>query len=64
MTPAQLEAIFKANLDTGHLEALEAIYTQGYCAGAGITVTAQTPSAVPKAAAPTTIVKITKPDLR
>lgn len=64
MTLAQLEAVYKANIGVGHLEALEAIYTQGYCAGKGTTVTASTPSQVPSQSAPTTIVSLKKPDLR
>lgn len=64
MTLAQLESVYKANVGVGHLEALEAVYTQGYCAGKGTTVSASTPSQVPTQSAPTTIVKLAKPDLR
>lgn len=66
MTLAQLESIYKANIGIGHLEALEAVYAQGYCAGAGTTVTSDTAKAsiVSKQVAPTTVVTLTKPDLR
>lgn len=66
MTLAQLEAIYKANLGVGPLEALEAVYVQGYYDGAGTSVNAQTPVAgvVASRTAPTTIVKLTKPDQR
>lgn len=66
MTLAQLEAVYKANLPVGHLEALEAVFTQGFCLGASITVSASTKSQVPAASAPTaaTTVILTKPDLR
>lgn len=64
MTLQQLEAIYKANIGVGELEALEAVYTQGYLDGAGGTVTASTTSVVGSRPAPTTTVKLTKPDLR
>lgn len=65
MTLAQLEAIYKANVAVGHLEALEAVYTQGYYAGAGSSVGSLTPPSVVAAqTAPTTIVSMRKPDLR
>jgi len=66
MTLTQLEAIWKANIDTGRLEAMEAIYVQGYYDGKGTSINSQTPVAgvVASRTAPTTIVKLTKPDLR
>jgi hypothetical protein len=60
MTQQQLEAIYKANVDLGHIEALEALYTQGYYDGAGLSVTAMTPSIVGSRPAPTTVVKLKK----
>lgn len=64
MTLIQLEAIYKANLNVGHLEGLEAVFLNGYYAGTG--------GAVPKPASgilttitnPSTTVKFTVPDLR
>jgi hypothetical protein len=64
MTAAQLEAIYKANIGTGHLEALEAVYTHGYCSGAGITPTAMQISQAKIDPAPTTTILIKRPDLR
>lgn len=58
MTLQQLVAIYQANLGIGHLEALQAVYDQGYFAGAGITVTAQSVDVVVNQPAPTTIVKL------
>ena len=37
MTNGDLEAIFKANLGLSLQTALHAVFTQGYCAGAGLT---------------------------
>lgn len=66
VTLVQLEAIWKANLGVGHLEAMEALYVQGYYDGAGTSITANTPisGVVASRTAPTTIVKFTKPDQR
>ena len=66
MTLSQLEAIYKANLGVGPLEALEAVYVQGYYDGKGTAVTASTPVAgiIASRTAPTTIVQLTKPDQR
>lgn len=64
MTLSQLEAIYKANIDLGHTEALQAVYTQGYCAGAGVTVSSSTPDQTSKQSAPATIVKLKGTNLR
>lgn len=64
MKAVDLDAIYKANLSTGHLEALEAVYTHGYYSGKGVAVTANTPSIVPVDTAPTTIIQLKHPDLR
>lgn len=66
MTLAQLEAIYKANLGVGPLEALEAVYVQGYYDGKGTSVSSSTPVAgiVASRTAPTTIIQMTKPDQR
>ncbi|HEV2390086.1 MAG TPA: hypothetical protein VGS04_05105 [Nitrososphaerales archaeon] len=66
MTLAQLEAIYKANIDIGHLEALEAVYVHGYYNGAGTSIGASTPVAgvVSGRTAPTTTLKFSKPDQR
>jgi len=64
MNLLQLEAIYKANLPLGHLEALEAIFTHGFCDGAGIAVTANTASVVPQRTASATIIKLKNVDLR
>lgn len=64
MTLAQLEAIYKANIGIGPLEALEAVFTHGYFAGAGLTPSATSASVVPSTAAPTTIIVLKKPDQR
>jgi hypothetical protein len=64
MTLQQLEAIYKANLDVGELEGLEAVYTHGYYDGAGLTIAVNSPSVVPDRTAPTTIMKLKKPDKR
>lgn len=62
MTNVQLEAIYKANIDLGHIAALKAVYNHGYYDGAGITVTSQTVDIVPTRTAPTTIIKLKRPD--
>jgi hypothetical protein len=64
MTLQQLEAIYKANLGVGELEALEAIYTQGYYDALGIVVTPRTISVVGSRPAPVAIVTLKRPDLR
>jgi hypothetical protein len=64
MTLQQLEAIYKVNLVIGELEALEAVYTHGYYDGAGLTISIDSPSVVVSRPAPSTIIKIKKPDLR
>lgn len=64
MTSAQLQAIYQAGLGVGHTEGLESVFTQGYMAGKGYTVTAATTSVVPQAANPSVIVTPKKPDLR
>lgn len=64
MTLAQLEAIYKANIGLGPLEALEAVYTHGYFDGAGLTISANSASVVPARPAPTTIIVLKKPDSR
>lgn len=60
MTSAQLEAIFKANLDKSFLAALDAVYTQGYMAGKGSSIPSSgiVDSSVSTQAAPATIVKV------
>ena len=60
MTNAQLEAIYIANIGKSRMTALQAIYTQGWYAGAGVTVpTAKDPlNKAQSATAPTTIVSL------
>ncbi len=62
MTLTELETIYKANMDVGHMAALEAVYSQGYYDGAGITVSASTPEISRSRPKPATIVKVKKPD--
>ena len=60
MTNSQLEAIFKANIDTSYHAALDAVYTQGYMAGKGLSIPANgaVPSQATVQSAPATIVKV------
>lgn len=68
MTLDQLQAIYQASLGVGHLEALEAVYVQGYYAGADTSVSSTVQIAglvkAQTAPSPTTLVKLTKPDQR
>lgn len=66
MTLVQLEAIYKANLLVGPLEALEAVYLQGYYDGAGISITSTTShtGVLASRSAPSTLVILKRPDLR
>jgi dienelactone hydrolase len=43
MTNQQMEQVYSGSVGIGHAAALRVIYTLGYCAGAGQTVSAQTP---------------------
>ena len=58
MTSDDLERIYRTNLPASFQDALRAVYTQGYCDGAGITVTQTTPDKSASIAAPSTIVKL------
>lgn len=60
MTNEQLEAVYKANIEIGHLTALRAVYTQGFYAGAGQTPTASSPDKSKDQAAPTAVVRFGK----
>lgn len=66
MKLTDLESIYKANIDTGPLEAMEAVYLHGYYDGAGTTITATTATigVLASRPAPTVLLKIKKPDLR
>jgi hypothetical protein len=66
VTLAQVEALYKANIQIGHLEALEAVYVHGYYDGAGTSLSATTPLAnvLVTRTNPTTILTFKKPDLR
>jgi len=60
MTNAELEAIYKANIGKSRMTALQAVYTQGWYDGAGVTVpTANSPlNKAQSATKPTTIVSL------
>jgi hypothetical protein len=57
VTPQQVEAIYKLNLQLGHSAALRAVYTQGYMAGAAIAPSTDSPDITPSLAAPAQMVK-------
>ena len=57
MTNVELEAIYKTNMDIGHLTALRAVYTHGFYAGAGTTPTATSPDKSKDQAPPAVILK-------
>ena len=59
MTYAQLEAVFRANEGVSYQAALDAVYSQGYYDGAGLTVG---PPIAKTRPAPTAVVKAVKPD--
>ena len=60
MTNAELEAIYKSNIGKSRMTALQAIYTQGWYAGAGVTVptAGNALNKAQSATAPTTIVSV------
>lgn len=62
MTNEQLESIYKANIDQGHIAALKAVFNHGYYDGAGLAVTANSVDVVRARAAPSAIIKLKRPD--
>jgi hypothetical protein len=62
MTNADIDSLYRENIDISHLAALRAVFNAGYYAGAGITPTAQTPEQSRISAKPAVRVKVTKPD--
>lgn len=59
MTDDQIEAIWKANIGSGAITAMRAMFTHGYCAGASITPSASVSDKSVNQANPTTIIKLT-----
>lgn len=57
MTNAELEEIFKQNINISYITALRAVYNQGWYEGAGQTPTAASPDKSKAAAKPTAIIR-------
>jgi hypothetical protein len=62
MNSAQLEKIYRDNVSVSHIAALKAVYNAGWCADHGETPSDSTSDASEKQTAPTSYVKIKKPD--
>jgi hypothetical protein len=62
MTNAELESLYKENVDISHLAALRAVFNAGYFASAGITPTAQTADQSRISAKPAVRLHLNKPD--
>ena len=53
MTSQQIEAIYRENLGLGHVSALRAVFTQGYCLGAAIANSRDDLTPIPAEPSPT-----------
>lgn len=60
MTDAEMNAIYRANLGLGHIEALRGVWTAGYYQGAGLTpsTSIKQPAKSTEVAAPVAVIKI------
>lgn len=58
MTDDQIEAIWKANIGSGAITAMRAMFTHGYCEGASVTPSASVSDKSVSAVKPTTIIKL------